>query len=97
MIGDLPAILRAPLLGELLGVTVHTVNELLRRGEIPASKVAGRWIVRRETFVAFLERKERANRPSPVPVEDAAARLIRALPLPRRARNPRQAPEVHRA
>ncbi len=85
---DLPAILRAPLLADLLGLTVHSVNEMLRRGEVPASKIAGRWIVRRETFLAFLERQERANRAPPASVEDRAARLLRALPLPRRAPRP---------
>ncbi len=82
---DLPPILRAPHLAEALGLTVHSVNEMLRRGEVPAAKVAGRWIVRRETFVAFLERRERANRP-PAPEERDVARVLRQLPPPRRRR-----------
>lgn len=89
---DLPPLLRAGHLADLLGFTVHSVNEMLRRGTIPASKIGGRWIVRREKFVAFLERCERANR-APSPEQRDPARLLRALPAPRRRRGePHPAP-----
>lgn len=80
---DLPPLLRARHLADLLGFTVHSVNEMLRRGTIPASKIGGRWIVRRERFVAFLERCERASR-APSPAQRDPARLLRALPAPHR-------------
>ena len=85
---DLPPILRAPLLAELLGLTIHTVNEMCRSGGLPASKLAGRWIVRRDAFVEFLQRGERAHR-AMTSVTDPG-RLMRVLPPPRRAR--REAP-----
>ena len=80
---DLPAILRVPDLVELLGLTEGGVRAMLRRGELPASRVGRQWIVRRDVFERHLLKGERA-RSSVREREERAVRLLRALPPPRR-------------
>lgn len=79
---DLPPLIRVPALAELLSLTPHGVRAMIRRGELPAVRVGRQWIVRRESLERHLGRLE--SKPSRHRAEDAAARLMRALPPPRR-------------
>ncbi len=38
-----------------LGVTVHTVREWLRLGELPGAKRGNRWFIRRSAVETFLQ------------------------------------------
>lgn len=42
--------------GELLGVSESTVRRLVRTGELPSARVAGRRVVRRSDIAAHLDR-----------------------------------------
>lgn len=72
---ELPPLLGVEELAEILGITTAGVRAMIRRRELPASKLGRRWIVRREAFLDRLIAQER-RRPSP----DAAARILRGLP-----------------
>lgn len=82
---DLPPLLWPETLAPYLGMRPDSVRALIRRGILPAAKVGRRYIVRRAALLAFLERGERARR-APAPEERDAARILLALPPPRRAR-----------
>ena len=82
---DLPALLTVSLLAPLLGLSEHGTRALIRRGELPASRLGKRWVVRRDALEAHLKRQERrlVRRPR----EDAVGRLLRALPARRRRKS----------
>ena len=84
---DLPPILRVQDLAPLLGISPTGVRALIRRGRIPASRIGRSLLLRRDAFLAALERDERSRRPAPAP-EEKAARLLRGLPAPRRRHLP---------
>ena len=79
---ELPPLLRPGDLAPLLGLTAHGVRAMLRRGELPGSKLGRQWVVRRAALEGHLRREERRNRPAKADV----ARLLQRLPTLRRRR-----------
>jgi excisionase family DNA binding protein len=79
---DLPVILRVEHLVELLGISADGVRALLRRGTLPSARVGKRVLVRREAFLAYLERGERERRPR---TDSPSIEVLRALAAERRA------------
>ena len=71
-------------LAPLLGLTEGGVRAMIRRGEIPASKLGRQYVIRRDALEARLKREER--RACRRPTGDAVDRFQRALPPKRRRR-----------
>lgn len=49
-----PAVLRVEHLAELLGVTPNAIGESARRGNLPAVKRLGKWMMTQEAFRAWM-------------------------------------------
>ncbi len=86
---ELAPILDLDGIAEAFHVSRYTAREWCSGGKVPAFKQGRGWYVRRSTLEAFLARRERETQGAP-PTHDAADRLMRALPPPRRG--PRSAP-----
>lgn len=82
----LPPILHVEDLARVLGTSVHGAAEACRRGRVPASKLGRRWVIRRDALLRTLRDAEKGHR-SPTKAECDTARLLRALPPPRRRRS----------
>ena len=83
-LAELPPLMRSKDLASVLGMKVHTVNEWIRLGRIPASKIGRSYIVRREALISFLERSERDRARSNGPGRAVSALLEFAPRLRRR-------------
>ncbi len=81
---DLPPLLTVRILAPVLDISEHGVRAMIRRGELPASRLGNKYIVRRDALERHLIKAERTRRPA----EDRASRILRALPAPRRRKRP---------
>jgi excisionase family DNA binding protein len=78
---EIPALLDVPTLASVLGMTEHGARALLRRGELPASRIGRKWIVRREALYAHLQREERLHARRHAAKDEAnPIRALRGLP-----------------
>ncbi|MCB9508510.1 MAG: helix-turn-helix domain-containing protein [Myxococcales bacterium] len=77
----MPELLRVPHLAAALGLSENAIRDLLARGELPASKVGRRWVVRRDALLDHLAQQERLRQPR-CSVESVVA-AIRRAPSPR--------------
>lgn len=71
---ELPPLLSASDLGQLMKMSAHGIRAMIRRGELPASRLGRRWFVRRDALEALLKRREMKAAPL-----DGAARALRGL------------------
>ncbi len=51
----------------IMGVTVHAVRDLIRRGVLPARKFASVWVLRTYDVRAYQARRATYQRPGPKP------------------------------
>jgi len=73
-VNELPPLLSASDLGPLLKMSAHGIRAMIRRGELPASRLGRRWFVRRDALESLLKRREvKTSQP------DGAARALRGL------------------
>lgn len=84
-VNDLPPLMRSKDLAAALGMKVHTVNEWIRRGLVPASKIGRYYIVRREALLEFLRQQEQA-RASHRRRSHVVAGVLESIPRRRRSR-----------
>lgn len=68
-------------LAQFLSISPRGAREILHRGELPGFRVGRRWYLRREDLVASVADKVAGQRRD----RDAAVRLLRGLPVARRA------------
>lgn len=57
-----PLVYNVPQAAQALQVCPNTIRNLIRRGELPASKIGDRVLIRREAVATFLDEKEMLSR-----------------------------------
>jgi len=69
-------------LASCLSLSARGARQVLERGDLPGFRIGRRWYLRREDLEATVAARAAASRRDP----DAAVRILRGLPGPRKAR-----------